>query len=55
MLYCYFPLQGQCASCGADNTKCASFGMQSIQYPLGDRVNIPLYFDTGKDAPYIST
>ena len=43
---------GQCYTCGADNTKCAKFGMDAALYPVRNRVNVPLYFDTDKDVPY---
>jgi len=43
---------GQCYTCGADNTKCAKFGMDAALYPVRNRINVPLYFDTDKDVPY---
>jgi len=35
-----------------ENRHCAKFGLDAISYPHTDRVNVPLYFKTGSDAPY---
>lgn len=45
-------LQGQCYTCGMENRHCAKFGLDAVSYPHISRVNVPLYFKTGKDAPY---
>ncbi|XP_045032720.1 pancreatic lipase-related protein 2, partial [Daphnia magna] len=43
---------GECTSCGSDNTRCAPFGLDAIKYPSRARVNVKLYFNTGQVMPY---
>ncbi|XP_066985442.1 pancreatic triacylglycerol lipase-like [Macrobrachium rosenbergii] len=43
---------GRCPDCGDDNSKCAVMGVHAIDYPYKERVNVKMYFDTDKQAPF---
>jgi len=44
---------GECASCGPDNTQCAYMGFHAEKYPAKDtRVNVRLYDDTDDKEPF---
>lgn len=47
-------LEGQCAECGPNNTKCAVLGLQAEQYKLhkNDSQSIKMYLSTAKSAPF---
>ncbi|XP_046641911.1 pancreatic lipase-related protein 2-like isoform X2 [Daphnia pulicaria] len=44
--------KGHCTSCGSDNTQCAPFGLQANTFPIGDRINVKIFFNTGPDFPF---
>ena len=44
--------QGDCASCGEDNTRCALFGMRAESYPSRSLSGVRLFLNTAGRAPF---
>lgn len=44
--------QGNCYSCGNDNSHCAPVGMKAILYPNKTRTNVRLYYTTTDSSPF---
>ncbi|XP_046641958.1 pancreatic lipase-related protein 2-like [Daphnia pulicaria] len=44
--------KGHCTTCGSDNTQCAPFGLQANTFPIGDRINVKIFFNTGPNFPF---
>ena len=48
-------VQGECVTCGEDNTKCSPFGLDASKYPVRSVTGVKLYMQTGTKAPFCST
>jgi len=48
-------LNGECVTCGEDNTKCSPFGLDASKYPVRSVTGVKLYMKTGTKAPFCST
>jgi len=45
-------MQGECVTCGEDDTKCSPFGLDAWKYPTRLRTHVKLFMVTGHQAPF---